>query len=714
MTKKPRIMVDKFAGAVIRAQDEQQVRLWLEKFKDTPQLHEKIWVMVELLRWTQRRKEGVDVVREVVRRGRLLDVLSDARIRMIRMGELKMNPNPIRRVKGGYQWGHHGTVYPTREGAVRQMRAIFASGYKGKNPVNWSKARDWEVIEGANKGWSEAIKEANRRELDWKREKTSKGIYRSGHSNPILANLPIGAIVWRKGKRLLVSGIPKLWGKDVLVPVTTMTTGRAGTLPGHIKVRSRRLVSYFDNPKPPTMSMTKQALRLWMRDLTPPQKERVLEQVRLKSMTHKTFGIPYSRELAKEAERVLSRNPDIYAIYGKKKGGAGLRSRLLYKGPYNSASEAVSDYNKQPHSMYVATEARRIGPWVPPQGMSKEEAHKFLLQQLGYTRRNPGHNSNNLPSIMRIAASNIFQSPSSQVAFNFGLMQVAKIGRMDVVDILQSGARRRDGINSAVAYAAIKKLYEGKGTPVFGPEGEVIRVDPGDKAITQELDHTVLVMKPQGGVAILSRNPVDPWKISLMDYQILRDEQWKVGWIKRGKPQGYGITSSDAALNRWRQYRKKHFESVRDAILKGERVPISRFREHPSLLPPKKGPGFRDFASKAQLREWYRQGITSARSRNPDAKALYQSFHGVPPMQSRKVSVPKPSGELTAIGRLVQVEYEPQPPSKRSGVRFYHKLGDTGERVLPDKPVLASDTNGNLFIIPDRSRPKFGSRGIIG
>jgi len=28
--------------------------------------------------------------------------------------------------------------------------------------------------------------------------------------------------------------------------------------------------------------------------------------------------------------------------------------------------------------------------------------------------------------------------------------------------------------------------------------------------------------------------------------------------------------------------------------------------------------------------------------------------------------------------------------------------------------VLASDSSGNLFIIPDKSRPKFGPRGIIG
>lgn len=37
---------------------------------------------------------------------------------------------PIHKVAGGYQWGNHGTVYPTREGAERQAEAIYASGYR--------------------------------------------------------------------------------------------------------------------------------------------------------------------------------------------------------------------------------------------------------------------------------------------------------------------------------------------------------------------------------------------------------------------------------------------------------------------------------------------------------------------------------------------------------------------------------------------------------
>lgn len=39
---------------------------------------------------------------------------------------------PVRKVKGGYKWGSRGKTYPTRSSALRQGRAIRASGYKSK------------------------------------------------------------------------------------------------------------------------------------------------------------------------------------------------------------------------------------------------------------------------------------------------------------------------------------------------------------------------------------------------------------------------------------------------------------------------------------------------------------------------------------------------------------------------------------------------------
>lgn len=39
---------------------------------------------------------------------------------------------PIRKVKGGYKYGVSGKTYPTKKQAMKQARAIFASGYKKK------------------------------------------------------------------------------------------------------------------------------------------------------------------------------------------------------------------------------------------------------------------------------------------------------------------------------------------------------------------------------------------------------------------------------------------------------------------------------------------------------------------------------------------------------------------------------------------------------
>ena len=37
---------------------------------------------------------------------------------------------PIKKTKSGYKWGKSGKTYPTKAGAVKQMKAIYASGYK--------------------------------------------------------------------------------------------------------------------------------------------------------------------------------------------------------------------------------------------------------------------------------------------------------------------------------------------------------------------------------------------------------------------------------------------------------------------------------------------------------------------------------------------------------------------------------------------------------
>lgn len=39
---------------------------------------------------------------------------------------------PIRKVKGGWQWGNSGKVYKSRKDAEKQAKAAYSSGYREK------------------------------------------------------------------------------------------------------------------------------------------------------------------------------------------------------------------------------------------------------------------------------------------------------------------------------------------------------------------------------------------------------------------------------------------------------------------------------------------------------------------------------------------------------------------------------------------------------
>ena len=56
---------------------------------------------------------------------------------------------PIHKVDGGYKWGDHGHVYPTRAGAEKQAVAAYANGYKGDSDESVSRR-----VEDIN-GWFE-------------------------------------------------------------------------------------------------------------------------------------------------------------------------------------------------------------------------------------------------------------------------------------------------------------------------------------------------------------------------------------------------------------------------------------------------------------------------------------------------------------------------------------------------------------------------------
>lgn len=104
-----------------------------------------------------------------------------------------------------------------------------------------------------------------------------------------------------------------------------------------------------------------------------------------------------------------------------------------------------------------------------------------------------------------------------------------------------------------------------------------------------------------------------------------------------------------------------------------------------------------------------------ARKRKPNP--LYEDFHGKPPQRVRRANlpVPNPGETLVVLGRLTHVVYQPYGNSQYAGTHFEHKMGDTGYKVLKDKPLLCTDKQGkNLYIVPDKAKPHVTERGIIG
>ena len=55
---------------------------------------------------------------------------------------------PTHKVKGGYQWGKSGKVYPTKKQADKQGQAIYASGWKEKNDNIMAKKQLIRLTEG--------------------------------------------------------------------------------------------------------------------------------------------------------------------------------------------------------------------------------------------------------------------------------------------------------------------------------------------------------------------------------------------------------------------------------------------------------------------------------------------------------------------------------------------------------------------------------------
>ncbi len=324
MTRRPRPHSDLRALGVIRAQEQEQVRYWLSRFRGLPE-HEKVEVMVELLRKSLAEQDGVDVVRGVVTHGHLLDILETARIRLKRTkvitnpllsklpvgstfwragkryqvtappkpwGQDTLIPvrslsgsgtlpsflnvhktkfgsvldNPIRHTPQGYYWGSRGP-FQTRDKAVSVARAAYSSGYKG-NPTS-------------------------------KVERKLPGGY----------VLKEGKIVSPLSGRFLSPRDFKFSEANLLAQIVSSAGYTAermekGISPSEeLKVMGLITSVLRRNPTKLTSSMTPTMMRRWFKSLTPVQQERVREQVILRAETARFMGHGYSEALAREVRR---------------------------------------------------------------------------------------------------------------------------------------------------------------------------------------------------------------------------------------------------------------------------------------------------------------------------------------------------------------------------------------------------------------------------
>ena len=88
-------------------------------------------------------------------------------------------------------------------------------------------------------------------------------------------------------------------------------------------------------------------------------------------------------------------------------------------------------------------------------------------------------------------------------------------------------------------------------------------------------------------------------------------------------------------------------------------------------------------------------------------------------MRQRKISYEPPPKDkpLVKLGKISQINYIPEFPSKKANIEFYHNFGDYGEamKFSKDKPILATNKDGTqLYIIKDKSKFKLTERGIVG
>ena len=101
------------------------------------------------------------------------------------------------------------------------------------------------------------------------------------------------------------------------------------------------------------------------------------------------------------------------------------------------------------------------------------------------------------------------------------------------------------------------------------------------------------------------------------------------------------------------------------------------------------------------------------------ARRAFERFHQAEPDRTLRLDVPALPESLTLVGQVDEIVYSVPAgvPSERAGVRWRHKLGDTGNGDTGARPYLLADPEHNtLLIVPKPGEPavRLTERGLVG
>jgi len=336
MTKHPRQITDLSYLALARAEQELEVKYWLDRFRGLSEW-EKVEVMVELLRKALADRDMIDVVRVVVTRGKLLDILETTRTRLRRTKVLKnpvgsgqvqtliLSKDRFRSSGAALAWvkkhefwkgkiDEKENTYRFRQFDPRQCRTGFRTftitdDVQGvvcmrTNPITKAQllalsinAYDLASLQDEPKVYIAYYSPMSGFAARYAQWVVHRIRYRTGGS---LGDkyFPVPSISKDKERKRLEA---ITWASQKY-RISEWEKSPLGTY--HPKGTLERVTTRKEpNPRKPTSTMTPIMMRRWLNELSPAQRERLREQVRERERAAKFMGRGYSEMLAKVALR---------------------------------------------------------------------------------------------------------------------------------------------------------------------------------------------------------------------------------------------------------------------------------------------------------------------------------------------------------------------------------------------------------------------------